>query len=248
MCFSFPKACWVFGPNILLLMCRAQSRPATLGNDGTYSLPRGWAMDTRSTVHGQDIHPSLARETGGAGYSNRSLNSRKSLCPPMGSATLPCCPHAFTVLSGLASQPPREPRPPGTCSCLQPAMTPVLTHQNALARKEGEKVDVHLSNADQTSLLCLLLSTQGREVLHPWSQFLCVFPSFLFFLFSPLPMTPHSCFSPNSTRFTAEDRCHLPSLITQQQTAILLVCFGQLGLAVWIMQVGFGMQPGRTVN
>lgn len=107
VCFSFPKACWVFGPNILLLMCRAQSLPATLRNDGTYSLPWGWAMDTRSSVHGQDIHPSLAQETGGAGYSNPSLNSRKSLCPPMGSATLPCCPHAFTVLSRLASQPPR---------------------------------------------------------------------------------------------------------------------------------------------
>lgn len=119
-----------------------------------------------------------------------------------------------------------------------------LCTSNALARKEGGKVDVHLSNADQMTPLCWLLSIQGKKVLHLWRQFLCGFP----FLLSSLPATPHSCFSPNSTRFTAEERCHLLSLITHQQTETPLVCFGQLGLIMWIMQVGFGMEPGRRVN
>lgn len=99
------------------------------------------------------------------------------------------------------------------------------------------------------SLLCFLVSVQRRKVLRfLWRQFLCVFLLSSSFLFSPLPTAPHSCFNPNSIRFSAEVHCHLLSLITQQQTEIPLVYFGQLGLIVWIMQVGFDTEPRRRAN
>lgn len=179
-------------------MRRAQSLPATLRNDGTYSLPRGWAMDARSTVVGQDIHPSLAQETGGAGYSNWSLDSRKSLCPPMGSAMLPCCPHAFTVLLGLASHPPWlrwEPRLPGTCSW-PAASHDVCAHAPKCIGQKRRGKGRCAPEWCWSNIPALLVALKPRErssaPMEPFSVCLSFFPLLFFSLLFPWLLTPAS--------------------------------------------------------
>lgn len=214
-----------------------------LGSDSIYSLPWGWGMDMQTTVQEKDIclWPRRLEEPC---YSTWS----KCLCLPMGSAMLPCCSHAFTVALDLASQPPWT-RTKATWDMLLACFDIYAHALKCIIQKRGEGSISALGKHWSEMSLLHFVSIQGRKVLNSlWRQFLCVSLLSFSFLFFPLPTAPHSCFNLNSTRFSLEEHCHLLSLITQQHTEIPFVYFGQLGLIVWIMEVGFDTEPGRRVN